>query len=344
MVTINDVANAAKVSKATVSRYLNDRSLVREETANIIGRVIADLNYIPSASARNLVLKQSNKIGALVSGVCSPFWNRVMESFHEYISRRSEGYEILSLNCDSNILYNTNKSVLDKIHVMAEQRVAGMVLALRDLREPEIDYLCSTDIPFVVVQGNAVDNRISCVNIDNFKASYDAAQHLLRLGHKQIAYVAGPRDALYSNARFQGYQEAMQASRLYHRGMVLSGNNLQPDGYWRTKQILSWDALPSAIIFASDAMAYGAMRAISEAGLRIPDDISLIGFDDLQNQVDLFNMLPPLTTVRQPLSEIGENTAELLLKKIREKELGKNNVYRVMLPTSFIDMGSCRAI
>lgn len=340
--TINDVARAAGVSKATVSRYLNNKSMVREKTAERIRSVIGELNYIPNATARNLAMKQTDKIGVLISGVNSAYWNRILGAFHTYVSQVPGPYEILSLNCDNTVLYNTNKSLQDKIQALLEQRVAGIVLCLRDVKTVDIDYMCGQDVPFVVVQGNDKDERISYVNVDNYTASYEAAQYLIQLGHKSIAYVSGPTDAIYAIERFEGFRDALMSKRLYQRSMTLNGDNQYDDGYWRMKQILSWKRLPTAVMFASDAMAYGGMRAIGEAGLTFPGDISIIGFDGLREEIEVYAMLPPLTSVYQPMTEIGEKAAELIIRRIKDKSLGKNKAYRTIIPTRFVDYGSCR--
>lgn len=343
-VTINDVARAAGVSKATVSRYFNDITRVNGETAERIRRVIGELNYIPSATARNLVLRQTDKLGVLVSNVDSVYWNRILKSVHNYISQIPEPYEIFTLNCDNIILNNTNKSILDKIQVLVEQRVAGIMIALWDLPQGDIDYLLGQDIPFVVVQSGSGDERVSYVNVDNYRATYEAATYLMDLGHKNIAYVSGPTDAIYANERFEGFRDALMTKRLYRRNLIVNGDNDYDDGYWRMRQILTWKPKPTAIMFGSDLMAYGAISAIREAGLRIPDDISLIGYDGLAEEVKIYELLPPLTTVCQPMTQIGEKMAEILLRRIRDKALGKNKAYRVTLPTKFLDRGSCRAI
>jgi LacI family transcriptional regulator len=339
--TINDVAKAANVSKATVSRYLNDKSLVRRETAEVITTVIRELNYVPSASARNLALRRADTLGVLISGIATPFWNGIVEPFHDSISQQAMHYEIFTLNCDSMILHNTDKTVLDKIRVLVEQRVAGILVTLKDMQEHDIEYLHNTGVPFVVVQGNLEDDRVSCVNIDNYTASYEATQYLLRLGHKSIGYISGPVDSGFANERFRGYRDAMTAGKLYRRGMMLYGNNQYSDGYWRAKQILSWEPVPTAIMTCCDAMAFGAIRAIREEGLSVPNDISVLCFDGLRSQLVMMDLLPPLTSVRQPLEQIGRKSAELLLRKIRDKTMGRDKPYRTLLPTTFVDEGSC---
>lgn len=342
--TINDVAKAAGVSKATVSRYLNDKSRVQIETAERIRAVIEELNYIPNATARNLVLRQTNKIGVLVSGINSSYWNRILDAFHSYMSQIPEPYEIFTLNCDSIVLYNTDKSLQDKIQVLLEQRVAGILLCLRDVQPEDVEHLCSQGVPFIVVQGNDKDDRISYVNVDNYKATYEAAQYLLQLGHRSIAYISGPTDAIYATERFEGFRDALMARRCYQRSMILNGDNEHADGYWRMKQILSWRQLPTAIMVASDSMAYGVMEAIHEAGVSVPGDMSIIGFDGLREEMELYRLLPPLNSIYQPMTDIGRKAAELMVKRIRDKALGKNRTYKAMIPTRFVDYGSCGKI
>lgn len=346
MANISDVAKAAKVSKTTVSRYLNDKSRVGKKTAAVIEKVIDELNYIPSATARNLALGQQDTIGVLISGVTSIFWNQVHSAIHKKVSQSTQHYEVLTLNCDNDILNNTDKSVNDKLRTLIEQRVAGIILALRDAEQIDVDYICAQDVPFVVIQYDSTfdDSRISYVNIDNYKAAYDACEYIQKLGHKKIAYVTGPHDAAHSNLRYEGFSDSLKNNKLYNRNMVLHGNNHTSDGYWRMKQILSWSDRPTAVMFSCDAMAYGAMAVLRENNIFVPEDISIMGFDGLAEEVEMFSMLPPLTTILQPMGLIGEKSAEIILSKIKDKAEGTNKQYRVTLPTTFLDRGSCRNI
>jgi len=339
--TINDIAQAAGVSKATVSRFLNDRSRLKEETALLIDSVIKEFNYIPNGAARNLAMKQADRIGVLISHVRSAYWNEIYSAMHDYLSRHMRDTEVFSLNCDNAVLYYSKKSIRDKIRVLAEQRVAGIILLLRDVSPEDVDYISEFGIPFVVVQSDGKDERVSCVNIDNRAAVYGITQYLLGLGHKDIVYVSGPADAVFTRERFEGYREAMFSKRLYRKERILHGDNSTSDGYWRAKQILSWNPRPTAILYASDSMAFGGMQAIRESGLDIPRDISVAGFDGYREQIDLMDMLPPLTTVMQPIHLIGEKTAEIIMCKIRDKEMGIDRKYHIVLPTGFIDNGSC---
>lgn len=342
--TIIDVAKAAGVSKATVSRFLNDKSKVNKETADRITEIIKELNYIPNATARNMVLKQTNNLGVLVSSLDSIFWNRILSSIHDYISRIPDPYEIFTLNCNNTVLYNAEKSIRDKIQVLVEQRVAGIILCLRDIKTEDVEYMVSQKMPFVVIQSNSKDERISSINVDNYDASYKAAKYLINLGHKRIAYVTGPGSAVYSIERLEGFKDAMIENHIFNPKMVLHGDNLFTDGYWRMKQILSWNDRPTAVMLASDDMAYGAIKAIDEASLKIPDDMSIIGFDGLREESDMYSMLTPLTTICQPMREIGKSAAELMLKCIENKASGNQETYRVEIKTEFRDYGSCRAV
>lgn len=338
--TIRDVAKAAGVSQATISRFFNDRSRVKEDTASHIEQVVRKLNYVPSATARNLAIKQTDVVGVLISQVRSAYWNEVYGAIHDYLSQHNPNMEVFSLNCDNAVLFHSKKNIQDKVRLLAEQRVAGIILLLRKISDEDVDYICELDIPFVVVQSDGKDERISSVNIDNHKASYNLTKYLLSLGHKNVAYVSGPLDAVFAHDRFAGYRDAMVAKGLYRKSTVLHGDNSTSDGYWRTKQILTWDPLPTAIVYASDTMAFGGMQAINGAGYKVPDDFSVAGFDGFREQIPLMDMLPPLTTVIQPMKQIGEKTAEIMMQKIKNK--GKR--YNVILPTSFVDNGSCRAL
>jgi len=343
-VTITDVAKAAGVSKATISRFFNDRGRLSNDTATHIDKVIKELHYVPSATARNLTKKRADIVGVLISQVRSAYWNEVYGAIHDYLSQNNQNMEIFSLNCDNAVLSYSKKSIRDKIRLLAEQRAAGIILLLRKVGADDVDFIHELDIPFVVIQSDCKDERVSSVNIDNRAANYGMTRYLLELGHKNIAYVGGPIDAVFSQERFEGYREAMVTEGAYVKSRVLHGDNGTADGYWRTKQILTWNPIPTAILYASDSMAFGGMQAIREAGLSIPEDISVAGFDGYREQIQLMDMLPPITTVIQPMKQIGEKAAEIIMRKIKDKEKGKNKRYAFVLPTRFVDNGSCRRL
>lgn len=345
-VTIDKVAQKAGVSKTTVSRFLNNRSLVSPATAETILQVIQELDFIPNSAARNLVRRRTDRIGLIIGSMGHPFWSILFDHIVQRVSQcgfLDERYETLTISSDRVVLYNSIKNIRDKIKIMVEERVAGLILGVREsLAAEDIDYLASTGIPCVIIQCVSCEGRVSHVSIDNYKASYEAAAYLLSMGHRRIAYVCGPPETTFAPDRLEGYKQAMiDRTRTFKPEWVLQGNNLFNDGYWRMCEILSWTERPTAVMFASDFMAYGTIKAASEQGVGIPQDLSIMGFDGLDVECDFLSLLPPLTTVHQPIRAIGEKAVDTVMKMIRDKAAGAMRIYSHHLKTEILDRGTC---
>ncbi len=299
-VTIHDVAKRAGVSPATVSRVLNDRPGIRAETRERVLKAARELGYIPDFSARSLATKRTHTLAFLVHARHSlsshSFYGQVLAAAEK--EARQHGYHLLF------------STVHDEAPLMLEeQRVEGLILAGCDIPRALILRLKHSGVPFVLV-----DNHLPGVNsivIDNEGGAYEAVSHLIRLGHREIGFLCEWMEDLSFAERFAGYKRALQDHGLpYRPELVAEGEPRTPGSGYIAAQRLLQKARPSAVFVANDLTAVEAMRAFREAGLDIPKDIAVVGFDD----GDLAPVAyPPLTTVRVFRDALGIQAVRRLL-------------------------------
>lgn len=314
MPTITDVAERAAVSKSTVSRVLNGLP-VKEETRLRVLAAIEDLDYIPNAQARGLTSGKTNLVGVVVPYMGSPFYGPILDGCH----RTLWSYGFNMMVCST---YNRQGNEWELSKMLWEKRVDGMlILTPREIRDkPMQKFLRETaksGFPIVVADGQIEHSRVSCVCVDNFQGGYEATRHLLELGHRQIGLVLGIADTAESIQRLDGYKKA-----LYDWGIPFDPNKVWDTGaysYEAGKKLAPQLLNPNltAVFIASDDIAVGVMEVWQEYGVRIPDDLSIIGYDDL----DYAEMAKPkLTTIRQPLTQLGEIGARKLVWIITDEE------------------------
>ena len=330
---IDEIASKAGVSRATVSRVLNNHPSVNEKTRQAIRQIIESMNYIPNAAARSLASKRNDVIGILVYNITQPFWAGIYAGIEQFVSQNTS-YGILLANSKSNIrLRSFTKEYKRYIKTLIQKGVDGLIIALEnDLQPDDIDFLVASGIPFVIIQNHTKDERITSVSVDNFDGAYQATKYLLKQGHVNILHASGPLDGSIARDRMEGFVKAMQ-----DEGIPLTENSVIPcgfmfeDGYWCMKRLLSKRAEFSAILFANDAAAFGGYLAAKEAGIDIPDALSIAGFDHLTNEMDLAGLLPDLTTMAQPVSDLGKIAADLLIKKLSNAEGVQPVIYPMTL-------------
>ncbi|MDR2932466.1 MAG: LacI family transcriptional regulator [Oscillospiraceae bacterium] len=316
--TINEIAKKANVSRSTVSRALNNHPRVSAETRQAVLRVVQEMNYIPNAAARSLASKRSSVIGMLVYNITQPFWASVFSGVEQYISGQTD-YGIFLANSKSHLEVRDHKDDYKRnLKNLVSRGVDGVIIALaNDLRKDDIDFLESSGIPFVIIQNCLEDSRVVSVDVDNVEGAYKATRHLLSLGHKKIMHATGPLDSGIARERRHGYVKAMQeAGVVLYNNSVVDCGFLFGDGYWCMKRMLAEKTIPTALLCANDLSAFGAYFAAKEAGMRIPDDISIAGFDHLAGSMDVSGLLPDLTTMNHPVSEMGNTAAKLLVSQL----------------------------
>jgi len=306
--TINDVAKLANVSKATVSRVLNQKGNVSPKVVQRVEEAIKQLNYIPSGIARSLINRTTGLIGLLIPDIVNPFFpmlaRGVEDAAHQY------GYTVLLCNTDNDI--QTEERYLQK---MQQQSVEGMILVSANWLSIS-ERLSTSQLPIVVCDRYRKDFFIDSVTVDNFQAGFEATQYLIDKGHQDIVYISTSDSIESIWQRESGYKAAMRKHSLNEN--VQYGTLTIESGYEVTQSLLRTH-IPSAIFTANDLVALGAMKAVQHKGLRVPEDVAIFGCDDI-----MFASIssPPLSTIQQPAYQMGVKAMELLIGKINgEREV-----------------------
>jgi len=325
--TIYTVAEKAGVSIATVSRVLNNSPKVKEETRAKVLRVMEELGYQPSASARGLALNKTEIIALIFPDISGPFYSEVIRGVESEVSQHN--YNLL--------IYGTyGKASSARFLRLLPTRVDGLILMTRSVEDEYIFYLHQRHIPFVLLDREIDEIEADCILTNNVDGAYKAVEHLLQHGYQQVAFISGPADSPDSNARFEGYRQALQNHGLPLRPqLVEQGDFLQPGGHQAMSRLLDQANLPLAVFVANDEMAIGAIEAVRGRGLSVPDDVAIIGFDDIQMAP---YVQPPLTTVRQPIREFGVLAVQMLLRRINDPEAEAETI---VLPTQLVIRRSC---
>ncbi len=306
---IKDVAREAGVSTATVSHVINNTKYVTDVTRERVLRAIKSCNYYANAHARTLASGRSNIIGLLVSDISNPFFPELVKSIED--AAFESGYNV--------ILVNTNydaKRAADYVRRLIELNVAGVALMTTELDSKLIDELAARKVPVVFHNVGTTCEHMSDVLVDYASGIEEAVEHLVSLGHRRIVHIAGPGRFRSAAIRRQAFLDSV-ARHLPNGPMPANyeGDFKFDGGRRAAREILAIDEFPTAVVVANDMMALGAMLEFRTAGLSIPRDISLVGFDDIS-----FAALsqPPLTTVCSPRAEIGKKAIEALMATIKQ--------------------------
>ena len=330
-VTIKDIARVAGVSHSTVSRALSDSPLISSETKARIRRLADEMGYSPSALGRGLVTRRSGTIGLVVTTITDPFIGEVVQ-----------GIEETALSCQYNtILCNSNSEPereLKTVRALREKRVDAIIVTSSRVGSLYLAHLRGAGVPIVLINNQAAGDYIHSVIIDDLHGGELAGRYLASLGHRRIAYIAGPIWARASGIRLQGCRRALaEVGADIPPELVLFGNG-RPDGGVQAANELLHRGLPVTAIFCyNDMTAVGVLTALHRAGLRVPEDVSVIGYDDVAIAAHLF---PPLTTVAQPKYALGQRAMEMALALIN----GEPGVRDVVLPPALVERESCRRV
>lgn len=308
MATIKDIARLAGVAPSVVSRAINNKYGVKDSTRQRILKIARELDYYPNAAARSLVTRRTETIGVMMADISEPYFSKAIQGM-EFVASQA-GYTLLFSNSHENV---ERGRVLQKM--IQADRVDGLIIMGSNIAEKSfIVKLAARNIPFVLIERNVSDPEVNCVWLDNVKGAQMATRLLIERGHRKIAHIAGNLRFQVALDRIEGYRKALSEAGIEPREeWVVAGDFVTDSGYKAMEEILQLDV--SAVFAANDAMAYGALHAIADAGLRVPDDIAVIGFDDLEFS-GLTN--PPLTTVHQPRYEMGRRSMEILVSILRD--------------------------
>lgn len=335
---IKDIAKIAGVGVSTVSRVINNHQDVKAETREKVLQIIKEYNYIPNNSARNLKRSDSKNIGVLVKGIHNPFFSKIVQSIEQRIDE--EGYSLI-------LHYSTGDCSENDIEVaielIKEKKLKGLICLGGDFDDLNESQLVDLKVPIVLsstsIFENANKKNFSSIIIENEKAAYKAVEYLCKLGHEKIGIITtGAEDRSIGKLRFQGYKKALDENELeYKREFLEIGEYTFESAFNAMNRLLDKNLDLTAVFITSDIMAIGASKAILSRGLRIPDDISIIGFDGIE-YAEFFH--PSITTVKQPGEYMGEKSVEILFDLIKKK--GKNQ--HMILETKLLERESCKEL
>ena len=334
-VSIKDVAERAGVSTATVSHVINRTRFVRQETQQKVLNAIEALNYQPSAIARGLATNATRTIGLIVSDVTNPYFTAVARGVEDEINQH--GYHTIFCNTDEDQARED-----EYLRLLSAHQIDGLIIAPTGIRSERLIQMAETETPIILLDRSTPGVEAPLVGVDNHDGAYQATCYLLALGHRRIAVLIGLETISTIRSRLEGYRRALKEagipidedliiradSRFYTSQPDLSdfptrrplNKQMTPSAYQALQALLDRPVSdrPSAIFVTNNQMTLGALYALKDKGLRCPEDISLVNFDD-HDWASLFS--PPLTVVRQPTYQLGQTAAKLLMQLIKRQDI-----------------------
>jgi LacI family transcriptional regulator len=318
MITMRDVAKKAGVSVATVSRVLNDKGYIKEDTRKKVLAAIEETNFKPNIVARSLFKKQSKTIGLIVPDITNPFFPQLARAVED-VTNKSD-YTVILCNSDDDI--HKERGYFE---ILQQKFVAGVIVVSNKLQAEDIKGI---NYPIVALDMQ-LDTSIPYVTCDNYQGARKATQHLLDCGCKKIAHIKGPNKNLNAEERYRGYKDVLNEASAFQAGLVTSASFQLESAKQATFRLLAEYPDIDGIFAGSDVMAIGVMKAAEKMGYSIPDDLMVVGFDGIQ-----FGEMvtPELTTVAQPIYQMGTTAAMMLMDQIDGKFCEtKERVYDVEL-------------
>ncbi|MCL6458321.1 MAG: LacI family transcriptional regulator [Gorillibacterium sp.] len=357
MATIKDVAERVGVSITLVSRTLNNQKGVKPESRAKILQAMRELNYVPNGLARSLVLQKTNTIGIVLDSLSSPFVSKLIKGLEKGVAEFDKEGIYNIIYCSSN---GDFQKKLRHLSFLTQGRVDGILIYGSLVTDDEIIMnLSQSGFPFALIENDLEAVNANKVVIDNVDGAYRATQHLIELGHRRIAHVTGNINLKITLERLSGYMRALQDARIpidpsliiypdfsapldedepVEAHDVWSINTFLKCGYDSSNKLMDQPDRPSAIFFATDISAFGAIKALGERGLSVPDDVSIFGFDD-ERPADFDCYFEPISTVRQPLELAGYTGIKQVINSLRDPNAPKE---RIVLKTDLIIRNSCK--
>lgn len=330
MTTIREVAQQAHVSVATVSHVINRTRYVDPETEGRVRAAIKQLGYRPNLLARGLRRRETHTIGLVVPDNSNPYFAEVARVIED--SGFTKGYSVILCNTD----WSEDK-LSTYVDVLLSKQVDGLILMASGDRLDPLQHILEAHVPVVVVGRDTGELPVHQVLIDNEQGGYLAGQYLTQLGHRRIGCVAGPGDETPSWGRIVGFRRALEDAGVALAPEAIIPGDFRPSGgETAMRLLLERDLGLTAIFAANDLTAFGVINALQRANLRVPRDVSVIGFDNIGLSA---MMQPALTTIAQPGFEIGQATVDLLLQQIAGEH---DQPARIIFPTTLIERDSCR--
>lgn len=333
-ITIKDVASQAGVSASTVSRVLANSPKISEETKRKVRQALTELDYHPNVMARALVTNTAGSIGVVITPglnefFANPFFSEMMIGLSE-VARQNGFDTVLSTSARS------EEEVLDRM--IHGRRVDGVLLLGSRAEDPALKQAVEDKFPAVLLGRPADDVPISYVNNDNVAAAYVATKHLLDLGHKSIGFLGGEADLVVTIDRLKGYRQALEDAGVpVDTRLIVYNEFFEQNGYVSMMRLLALSNRPTAVLASDDVLAFGGMRAAAELGYRMPEELAIVGFNDIR-MAELAN--PSLTSVHVNMYELGVEAGKLLVAQIRHHVTEPTSV---IVPTKLVVRNSCGA-
>jgi LacI family transcriptional regulator len=331
--TLEDIAKHSGVSRATVSRVINGDANVREQTRMRVMEVIQQNNFQPNIAARSLATGRTNVLGLVIpAGVSTIFADPYLSYLIQNVSLACNAREYSVMLWLAEPEYE-RRMIRQILH---GGLLDGVIVSSMLMDDPLVQYLNNSKKPFILFGRHPMFD-VNYIDADNVGGGFEATTHLIRLGHRRVATISGPQNEIAGYDRFQGYRKALdERSIAFLPELVAEGDFTQASGYAAAKRLLS--AKPTAIFVSSDTMAEGAVHALQDAGMRVPDDIAVVGYDDMPHAE---RVMPPLTTIRQPARQMGMLAVETLIDIIKNPGSHKRHI---VLPVELVIRESCGAL
>lgn len=336
MATIRKIAEKAKVSIATVSRALNNDPKVTEETKKLILKIANELNYKPNIVARNFAKKTSNIIGLILPDITDEFFSELIKGVDEVTYQHNYFTMVISSH-----RYLQLESTLSS--VLRNGLLGGLILLVPNINASLKNILSQTKIPFVLMSGGMSSTNYDVVSVDNYQGAYDMTNYLIKkCGYTKIAHITGPTDNDDAKIRVKAFKDACLENNIsIPKNFIVEGDFTRESGVKSGMELMSLKNKPEVIFAANDMMALGCYDAAFKKGLNIPDDIAIVGFDDIFVSQYLN---PPLTTVRAQIEDEGKKAAELLIEKIKSKISVNNQPKKIKIATELVIRNSTKII
>ncbi|WP_333852427.1 ribose operon transcriptional repressor RbsR [Leclercia sp.] len=329
MATMKDVARVAGVSTSTVSHVINNDRFVSEAIREKVEAAVKSLNYAPSALARSLKLNQTRTIGMLITASTNPFYSELVRGVERSCFER--GYSLVLCNTEGD-----EQRMNRNLETLMQKRVDGLLLLCTETHQPSPEIMQRyPSVPTVMMDWAPFDGTSDLIQDNSLLGGDMATQHLIDKGHTRIACITGPLDKTPARLRLEGFLVAMDRAGLpVPDGYQITGDFEFSGGFEAMQSLLAQKDRPQAVFIGNDAMAVGAYQALYQAGLRVPDDIAVVGYDDIELAQ---YMTPPLTTIHQPKDELGELAIDVLIHRIAQPGLQQQ---RLQLTPVLMERGS----
>lgn len=331
--TLDDIAKISGVSRSTVSRVINGSPNVSDKTRRKLLELIQNIGFQPNLAARGLAIGRTRVLGLVIpTGVTALFSDPYFPLLIQGVASacNAQAYSVMLWLAEPEYERETISQVL------YNGLVDGVIVSSMLMDDPLIERLSESQRPFITIGRHPTNDRINFVDADNRAGAYQAVSYILHTGRRRVAIINGPRNMIAGSDRIAGYQDALRERGLpLQPELTAEGDFSDKGGYLAMKGLLQLPQHPDAVFVASDAMALAAMRAIQEAGLHIPEDIAIVGFDDIPAAA---TSKPSLTTIRQPIQKLGNLAAEMLIERIEHPEASP---CRIVLPTELVIRSSC---